>query len=194
MITKLLGKAIPMVLLTMVMHPVHETICEVQWNAEERCVEVAMRLNNLDEQWIQRTFQSRLSAKHTATKPTAAKQTAAKQTNDQWRERYLASHLAFHPAEFDQHSKPSNNAWLKAGIPIKWVGREEEGAHVWWYFEAIPSNGKPPRSIQTRMLFGREPDFQHRVTLMQPPQQSNLDAKAKTMILTREQPSAKLNF
>ena len=40
------------VLTALLLHPVHETVSELEWNAETKRVEVALRLDTTDEQWL----------------------------------------------------------------------------------------------------------------------------------------------
>ena len=39
-----------------ILHPVHETIAEIEWNNETQRLEVAVRLDAIDDQWIRREF------------------------------------------------------------------------------------------------------------------------------------------
>ncbi len=71
---------------------------------------------------------------------------------------------------------------LKAEPPVEdstryhWVGRDRDGAHVWWYFEIEPSDAKRPEWVDNRLLFDREPDFLHRLLILDhtPPRATNL--------------------
>ena len=48
-------------LLTMLLHPFHETVAEIEWNEKTKRVEVALRISILDQQWIEQ--QSKPDAK-----------------------------------------------------------------------------------------------------------------------------------
>lgn len=151
-------------LATLLMHPVHETVCEVEWNAKTRCVEVALRLDALDEQWIERELEI--------------------DTRSDWHARFLQSQLFFDPvADKDTPSKLS-------GRPIKWIGRKEDGAHVWWFFEVVCADGKPPTLLQTRLFFDRHHDYQHRVVVLG--RETTENHKRPSFLLTAQEPQAKL--
>ena len=43
------------------LHPVHETVSELEWNAKTGRLEVALRLDALDEQWLREQTDGRAS-------------------------------------------------------------------------------------------------------------------------------------
>ena len=46
------------ILFSALLHPVHETVAEVEWNADTNRIEVALRLDALDEQWLAKKIAS----------------------------------------------------------------------------------------------------------------------------------------
>ena len=166
---------------TLLMHPVHETVCEIEWNAESRRVEVALRIDVLDEQWMARSIQ------------------ADGGDDDDWQGEYLRSKLFFDPqVGQDERAKseaaepgPAASEPVKlSGRPIRWVGRKLDGGHVWWFFEVVCNDGRPPTSIQTRLLFDRQRDYQHRIVVLGKPVAD--DGKRVSILLTEQKPSAAL--
>ena len=124
----------------LLLHPVHETVSEVEWNPKTKCLEVALRLHQLDEQWISR------QPSHT--------------DRAGWQADYLQHHLYFDPQK-----DPKADGGFR-GKPIRWVGRKEQDGYAWWFFEVVCKNGKPPRSVRTRLLFDYERGYQHRIILL----------------------------
>jgi hypothetical protein len=151
----------------LLMHPVHATVCEMQWNPQTHRLEVALRLDLLDEQWIEKRH--------------AGKQTPADET---WRARYLKDHLWFDPDR--QQTAPGG--W--SGRPLHWVGRKEEGAFAWWFFEVGGEDHDPPREVRTRVLFDRHQDYLHRVVVLS----SRPGGKPKAFLLTDKKQSHRLEF
>ena len=145
-----MGASFAFLIATVLMHPVHETVSEIEWNSETSRMEVAIRMSALDEQWIQR----RLDSSNGVSK---------------WGVNYLGTTFRFDPV--DKPSK-SNAVSKPLGEPAKpshrihWVGREEEGSHVWWYVEIEPLDHKRPRMIEQRMFFERNQGYTNRVVLL----------------------------
>ncbi|MCA9136155.1 MAG: hypothetical protein KDB00_05335 [Planctomycetales bacterium] len=150
-------------------HPVHETVCEVEWNPNNRRMEVALRIDVLDEQWIAEKVNAKDGAK----------------SKSDWRIKYLRSQLFFDPKESGKKGTPPT------GRPIHWIGRKQEGAHVWWFFEVVCDDGKPPTSIQTRLFFDRHRDYQHRIVVLGGNVLDN--GKRPSFVLTNEKPAATLS-
>jgi hypothetical protein len=119
----------------LLLHPSHKTISEVDWNAETRRVEVAIRLDALDEQWLRQRL-------------------AGQSKTFQWAVAYLQSKY-----RIAETPKPDQ----KDSCVYHWIGREEDGSHVWWYFEIEPRNGQPPDWIDVRVLFEREKNYTHQI-------------------------------
>jgi hypothetical protein len=145
---------------------VHETVSEVQWNKKSKRVEVALRLDILDEQWIETRFSD--------------------DTEEDWRGEFLASRIGF-------DERDANRADSKASShPIKWIGRKEEGGHVWWFFEAVCKDGKPPTSIQMRLLFDRDPNYQHRIIVLE--KTDTGDRARRSVVLSQKKPKSTLRL
>lgn len=130
------------VALLFMMHPVHETVSEVQWNPESKCLEVSLRLSVLDEQWIHREM-SKDSKKEDAKIGYL---------------RYLKSRFLLDPAG---KKKPADHA------RYKWIGRSEEGSHVWWYFEVYPDDKLRPKKLENRLMFDRDKSYTNRVLILE---------------------------
>ena len=146
-------------LVAVMMHPVHETVAEIEWNPETHRLEVALRLDALDEQWLRR------------------RATKSQPTEDHWELNYVKSRFrtAEPPAENDIDS-----------IAYRWLGRDEERGHVWWYFEIEPFDKQPPAWIEHRVLFEKEENQANRVVLLG-------GVPKRTLILTMQRPKAFLN-
>lgn len=132
------------ILLTwMTMHPSHVTTCEMQWNAETHVVEVALRLAVADEAVLVPKI-ARLSPQDQAARAAdvlAARMPlmAAKRTD----------------AETGPAKKMPADDLVDAAVSAdryRWIGRQEEGFHVWWYFEFKPENGQPPARLRSTLL------------------------------------------
>jgi hypothetical protein len=156
---------------SVLMHPVHETVCEVQWNAETRRVEVALRVDLLDEQWIVKRFKTG---------------EAGVDVDSDWQLRFLRTQIQFDPVSHTAGDGPPS------GRPIRWIGRGEDGGHAWWFFEVLCKDGKPPNSVQTRLLFDRDPGYRHHIVVLGDSTEG--DAKHPTVVLTEEKPKATLRF
>lgn len=165
------------------LHPVHETVAEVEWNDETRRMEVALRLDVLDEQWIRR---------HHA-EPDEDEGDAA------WRLRYLRDRFRFLDpwaesrgndlavvAEGSSQPVARNTDRQRPLMRYRWVGREQQAGHVWWFFEVQPESGRRPMGIEQRMLFDRDDRYTHRVLLLgtEPP---------VTRVVTPDRPQSRLN-
>jgi hypothetical protein len=131
----------------MLVHPVHETVAEIEWNSKTGRMEVALRLDVLDAQWLE-------------------SQTAQTGTPSDWRLKYLKKKFRF--------TKPAG-----VGQPLTssyhWIGREQKGAHVWWFFEIEPTDGNKPQWIQQSMLDDREPNYTHRILILGKPGKRSLN-------------------
>ncbi len=126
-------------LLALLLHPVHETVAEVEWNSQSARLEVALRLSVLDQQWIGR-------------------QASNQSDVADWATQYLKRRFRIEPAaaSSEEHKQASYH----------WVGREYRGSHVWWYFEIEPKNKKPPSTIVQRVLFERNDGYVNRVVVL----------------------------
>lgn len=157
---------LPLLIAATVLHPSHQTLAEVEWNAETGRMEVAMMLDVLDEQWIERHHGAGASGD------------GVDERVDEWRLRYLGRHFRFlaDRAETDRRETVKGAAVRtdQAGIDAvgraadryRWVGRKQEGSHVWWFFEVAPRGGERPRSLTSRVLFDRDDRYVHRVVVL----------------------------
>ncbi len=138
---------LPTLLMIVLMHPVHETVTEVQWNPESRRYEVSMRLHILDQDWIE-------------------KRANKEPLIENWAVDYLSKKFVIR-----SESEPSEIAGIESSSVKKatatqkliWVGSREEGSHVWWFFEVEPSSAKLPHRLEQRLFFERNEGFSHRV-------------------------------
>ncbi|MFK8115319.1 MAG: DUF6702 family protein [Rubripirellula sp.] len=128
----------PIFLLVALLHPVHETVAEVEWDADKNHLEVALRLDALDEQWLKR-------------------QSKGSGDVQSWALPYVRN--AIRIAE-----RPKKDE-LDA-CRYRWVGRQAEGAHVWWYFEIKPNDKKRPRWLEQSMFLERNENFKNRVLIL----------------------------
>jgi len=155
-------------------HPVHETFAEIEWDAKTGRMEVAVRLDVLDEQWIDRKIKSQ-PVGSTAVKNTPAEPTVSRSFGesgiDALRLRYLQSHFLFgnQPVENDREKQTKTDDY-------RWIGRKVDGAHVWWFFEFKPADGKRPTRLTQRMLLDRDERFQNRILVL---------GKSKLLLTTR---------
>lgn len=147
-------------LTALLMHPVHETVTEMEWNPQTRRLEVAMRLDAIDEQWLR---------KRATRTPTPA-------DPGNWELAYLRRH--FRISEPPQKGKPDATKY-------RWIGRDEDKGHVWWFFELEPADRDPPQWIEHRVLFEKESNQANRILLLG-------TVPARTLILTMQRPRASL--
>ncbi|QEG00900.1 hypothetical protein Mal15_49760 [Stieleria maiorica] len=155
----------------LLMHPVHETVCEIEWNAETKRVEVALRIDVLDEQWMARSIGA--------------------DSDDQWRGNYLRSRVFFDPIS-DNSVSDNGDMPDPSGRPIKWLGRKPDGGHAWWFFEVVCEDGVPPTSILSRLLFDRDRNYRHHIVVLGRP--AGDDGKRVSIVLTEQKPSARLEL
>lgn len=136
------------VALMIMMHPVHETVAEVQWNPESKCLEVSLRLSVLDEQWILRE-KSRESVK------------------DIQKQNPSECYLEYLKPRFLLDAKQQTKRKQEDRARYKWIGRSEEGSHAWWHFEIHPSDGTRPEKLENRLLLDRERNYTNRVLVLE---------------------------
>lgn len=114
----------------LLMHPAQETFAEMQLNADTGRVEVSLRLSSLDEQtWLR---------------------SVGKQPNPE---------LAVLVQTLRWGSQAELSDWAddaKTRVTLReryrWIGRQDEGAHVWWYFEYVPRANQPPTHVRCRFF------------------------------------------
>ncbi len=139
------------------MHPVHATLSEVEWNEKTKRLEVAVRLDSLDEQWLE-------------------KQYGIGRKESKWATEYVSRRI-----RVTELPKPPD----RDNCRYHWIGRQQDGAHVWWYFEIETPGGEPPTWIEQRVLFEREDDYTNRLVIL------NADPK-RSLTLTKKQPRGSL--
>ncbi|KAA5547235.1 hypothetical protein FYK55_02210 [Roseiconus nitratireducens] len=154
----------------LLMHPVHETVCEMEWDPQRGRVEIALRLDRLDEQWIEHRYR------------TAG---ADKETEQDWHVPLLEKQFLLDPVSEGDSKKQLS------GRPYRWIGRKEDGAHVWWFFETAKQTDEAPKSIQTRLLFDRHSDYTHRIQILN---KLPGGAAPKAVVLTEQRPKQALTF
>ena len=125
-------------LFLLLMHPVHATVAEIQWNPTTRRMEVALGLDALDAQWL-------------------SKQAVAAKRGKSWRLAYLRQKFRITDTVGAGQSETSS---------YHWIGREQKGARVWWFFEIEPVDARKPQWIQQRILNDREPNYTHRILIL----------------------------
>ncbi len=122
------------------LHPVHETVSEIEWNSKTKRLEVAIRLDALDEQW--------LTMKH-----------GGDQKIEIWATRYLRRH-------FRVTDHPKTTSKQRPTSQYHWVGRDDKKSFVWWYFEIEPADGVRPRWIDQRILFDHNENHLNRILIL----------------------------
>ncbi len=151
-------------LFCVLLHPVHETVTEAEWNVETGRLEVAVRLHALDEQWIRRQRDRETDVEDVAMA-------------------YVKKHIRLNmDADTDTLTRDE----------YRWVGREEDGAQVWWYVEITPIDGQEPKSLRQTMLFENEKSYINRVVyLSREPKLAQSLTIAKPVIDLSIKPAAK---
>lgn len=161
------------------LHPMHETYAEIEWNPQTGRTEVAMMLDVLDEEWIARRYRR-------------------DESDDSWRLDYLKRRFRLDgrpPAQADANAgnedtppatgTPTEATGPDAETTYRWVGRGQDRGHVWWFFEVELPEQAQPRTIRNEVLFDRDRRFRHRVTLLH-------SQPKRTLVLDTRQPAAAL--
>lgn len=105
----------------LMMHPVRETLAEIQCNDQTNRLEVALRLSVEDERELLGVrFESLVSDE-------VRLREAVLDT--------LCSRMRFGSRNLVETQRLSETQRRELRSRYHWVGRETEGAHVWWYFE-----------------------------------------------------------
>ncbi len=120
------------------LHPVHATLSEIEWNGKTGRLEVALQLDSLDEQWLK-------------------KQNDRGPDNSKWMVDYVRRHVRVAP--LPEKGKQDSTKY-------HWLGRQKDGAHVWWYFEIETPDGRKPEWIEQTTLFEREDNYTNRVLVL----------------------------
>lgn len=113
------------------MHPSQETFTELQWNATTNRIEIAMRLSVLDEQAI-------VGEHAKAAEPLLEG---------------IVNRLRF--GSHDELDSTETDVEKRKAIRARyhWIGRQDEGAHVWCYLEYTPpttASGEPIKPTHVR--------------------------------------------
>lgn len=145
---------IALFLTAVLLHPIHETLAEVEWNEQSNRLEVALRMHSLDEQWLRK--------QHSRERPIPI-----------WATEYAAKHFRITPLP-----KKGTGDTDK----YTWIGRQTDGAHVWWYFEIEGIANQPPTWIEQTTLFEREDNYTNRVLLLH-------EKPKRSLSLTKNQPN-----
>lgn len=107
--------------LLLIMHPVRETLAEIQHNPDTNRLEIALRLAIEDERVLLR--------RHVKTRVVDREQTRRAALE------VLSEQLRIGTREFIEQERLSPGQRAELSARYHWVGRETEGAHVWWFFE-----------------------------------------------------------
>ncbi|MEM6471980.1 MAG: hypothetical protein AAF802_20640 [Planctomycetota bacterium] len=153
-------------------HPFHATSAEMQWNEQTRCVEVAWRLDMLDERWL---------------KKQAERRSGADELNDDWPIGVLRRRIWFDPKPRKAVGNSVSSSAASGAYeskPLRWVGQKEEGAYVWWFFEVVCEEAVPPQGVLTTMLFDRDHSYQHRFVILN----DELEEAKRAFDLTKREP------
>lgn len=142
----------------LLLHPVHETVAEIQWNPDSGRMEVAMRLHALDRQWLEKRYRR-------------------DRTEQQWAVEYLRQRFRVTPRP--PQGEPDATKY-------HWLGRQRDGAHVWWFFEIEPPENQRPQQIEHQVLFDREPNYTHRVLVLEGQERRSIE-------LTHQRPKQPLS-
>jgi len=138
----------PLLVFTL-LHPVHATYAEWEWNPQSKRIELSVRLDVLDEQAIDKA-----QAKRHKTNTLPRDKRSPSELLVDGRLLYLAKHFRFDVLDGDDDPNPKR---------YKWIGREEKGAHAWWYIEVQTKGEQAPKSIRNNMLFELDPRYIHQV-------------------------------
>jgi len=148
------------------LHPVHETQSEVEWNPETARLEIAVRLDILDEQWLAKrlagTEKVGVADRDPATKDRVL---------PAWSHDYLRRRCRLTPAS--KKGQPDSATY-------HWIGRKPDGSHVWWFFEIEPRDGRQPEWIEITLLREHPESYTHRVLVL------GLDPKPSLTLTDRQ--------
>lgn len=141
------------------LHHVHQTYGEIEWNAESRRLEVALRLDARDEELMLK--EASKDATRNAKQAPAIKQRS-----------YLANH--FRVEDFRERSAPVKR--------YHWIGREEKSGFVWWYFEMSSSDGRRPNRLMNRLLLDQDDRYRNHIRVLDadPPSTIVFDSETTT--------------
>jgi hypothetical protein len=144
-------------------HPYHDSLTEIDYRAECRCLEIALRLEPLDiESMLQQTIGARLPIEH------ARMQTALKD--------YIARKF-----ELRVGSEP---------VKLDWVGVQSDVRGTWVFLQSPAV--QPPLKLRNQLLIDREPTQINRVLIRNGRSRaslrfSQLDPATQTLALPQPQ-------
>lgn len=135
-----------LVLSGLLLHPTQETLCELQWNPESERIEIAFRLSLADEERLMKEANATLSKSGKRESETATGEKSSVDLKPQ--QLAFGRHMTF---ANDDACLPAPK--LENAAKYHWVGRREEGIHVWWFAEyevSKPKDGevKPPSHVR----------------------------------------------
>lgn len=142
-----------LLLTSVLLHPVHETVSEVEWNEKTKRLEVALRLDPLDEQWLKQKV-------------------GGGDKLEQWAPKYLRRKFRIADVPDTHENKPVGGTKPEDGGKVSrrpiyhWIGRDDKRSHVWWYFEIEPADHKRPKWIDQRILFERHGNYVNRILVL----------------------------
>lgn len=128
-------------LCTMLLHPAQESLAELQFNEKSQRVEVALRLSTTDEQQLLQSV-SKSSARDASRNPNDLEHAALT---------VLRKRLRFGTKD----GLTAADLSAESADAYGWIGRQSEGAHVWWYFTYA---GTPGQLTHLRCTLFAAPD------------------------------------
>ncbi|MFG0264263.1 MAG: hypothetical protein ACF8AM_03815 [Rhodopirellula sp. JB055] len=126
----------------MLLHPTQETLCELQWNPETERIEIAFRLALGDEERLLKEAEAtlkKLRAKRSNSDSKSAVDSSSVDGDES------AIEFSPHQLAFGRHMTFANDdacvpeSTVVNAANYRWVGRREEGIHVWWFAEYVVS-------------------------------------------------------
>ncbi len=150
-------------------HPFHTTTAEMEWNRDSGRWEVSLKMQGFD---AQRAFQSQNQASPSLDR-------ANKETIKQVFSKYLSTRFKLENAR-------------KESSEFHWIGMEEQGASLWFYFELTPPQDTTDLKLFQTVLHEFETDQVNTVTVRSDrPRSINLTRKSPSIALSALQPSVK---
>ena len=150
---------------SVLMHPVHETVSEVEWNAQTHALEVSLRMSVLDEQWMVRQYAA-AAAKVQQSKPESPKSQEAKPHTTSQSQRLQQTALLYLRSNFRLDPSADRTQKNTSSAKYQWVGRQEEGSHVWWFFQIEPADKQQPTDLHQTMFFERGQGYANRILIL----------------------------
>lgn len=143
------------------LHPGHCTRVEVQWNAAEHSIEMAIRIDHVD---LEAAMRKRLG------RPVDVQQLSDEQA-EQWIGQYLRETLRFGDGKLSAEQ-------------FAWVGWQRKRISSWVYVQLTPAdNGAQSIALKILSLLEVEPELNHVVTIRH-------GGGHETVVLSKQQPVA----